>query len=48
VPLLGLMRKGASDAMLSAVMHRNVAAKQSHHPSLAVPRGQFSMADLGG
>ncbi|MDP1822312.1 MAG: radical SAM protein [Archangium sp.] len=47
-PLIGLLREGASDAMLGALMKRNVAAKQSHHPSLALPRGQFSMADLGG
>lgn len=47
-PLAGLLRGGASDAMLGALLESTVGAKRSHHPSLALPRSDFSMADLGG
>ncbi|MDP1822706.1 MAG: radical SAM protein [Archangium sp.] len=47
-PLGALLRAGWSDAMLSGLVKRAVSEKRSHHPSLALPRGRFSMADLGG
>lgn len=47
-PLAGLLRGGASDEMIRALVARAVTAKRSHHPSLALPRTAFSMADLGG
>lgn len=47
-PLAELLRAGWSEAMLGALLQQTVERKASHHPSRALPRGQFSMADLGG
>lgn len=47
-PLAGLIRAGAGDEMLGALLRHAVVNKRSHHPASGAERGQFSMADLGG
>lgn len=48
VPLAGLLRHGAGEAMLQALISKAVGQKQSFHPSQHKPREAFSMSDLGG
>jgi len=47
-PLGALMKAGASDAQLAALIDVALTDKRSHHPLVARDRAPFSMADVGG